>query len=264
MDESSGTPALQRARSRHGLTFEVGYTRWSSQQLSQPEHVRVFNDDPGLIAYLERTVRRGYTVVDIGACIGATCLVAAKFAGPTGRVFAFEPEDGNYARLCHHIKLNGAANVEAVQRAVGATNGMATLHVFAPDRRGWHSLAKFEAEGVRPIGQQQVSCVTLDAFCDERKLSYINLLKVDVEGAETDVFRGAEALLRAQAISCIVFEISHVPLRAMGHRPDDVLAPLLRWGFTLYTLDRDGGIQRMERLGDFQWANLVALSPSFR
>lgn len=202
-----------------------------------------------MLAYLERTLRPGDVVVDVGASIGVVALLAAK-AGC--RVLAIEAERANYDRLRANIVLN-ELQVEPLQLAITDHRGMATLYVFPPHRRGHHTLARDDAA----IATQTVGCMTIDDFLERKGIERVDLLKIDVEGTEPEAFAGAVGSLATGAIRRIIFEISREPLLRMGHRIEDVIRPLRAAGYSIRSFEGE------EIIGTPEWrfANLVAVAP---
>ena len=202
-----------------------------------------------MLAYLERVLRPGDVVVDVGASIGVVALLAAKLGC---RVLAIEAESANYERLRANIALNGL-RLEPLRLAIADYSGTATLYVFSPDRRGHHTLARDDAA----IGNQTVDCTTIDELLARTGIERVDLLKIDVEGAEPEAFAGASESLARGAIRKIVFEISREPLLRMGHRIEDVVRPLRAAGYSIRSF------QGEEVLGVPEWrfANLVAVAP---
>jgi len=138
---------------------------------------------------LRALVPPGGVVIEVGANIGTHTLVLAHAAGPAGWVVAYEPQRAVFQILCANLALNSLARVDARQRAVGAGPGSITvpdIDYGQPGNFGGVALGG-TAQGSR------VRQVALDADVD---LPRLDLVKVDVEGMELDVLRGADGLLR--------------------------------------------------------------------
>ncbi len=203
-----------------------------------------------MLAYIERILRPGDVVVDVGASIGVVALLAAKMGC---KVLAIEAERANYDRLCGNIALN-ELKVEPLRLAITDHRGTATLYVFPPHRRGHHTLARDEAA----IATQTVECTTIDELLDRRRIERVDLLKVDVEGAEPEAFAGAAESLARGAIRRIIFEISREPLLRMGHQVEDVIGPLRAAGYSIRTFEGQAVVGTPE----WGFANLVAVAPA--
>jgi FkbM family methyltransferase len=136
-------------------------------------------------------LRPGMTAVEVGANIGAHTVSIARFVGPGGRVLAFEPQRGIFQMLCANLALNGIEQVEAHWAAVGRAPGEVRVPRLDSHRRnnfGGLSIGR-EASG------DAVRLVTLDSFA----LPACHLIKIDVEGMEAEVIRGAEETIRRHA-----------------------------------------------------------------
>ena len=174
---------------------------------------------------LRRTVTPGATIWDLGANIGFFALLAARLTGPSGRVLAFEPVP-EVARLARAAaarnELSDRVEVRAI--AVGATEGTASLHVV--EESSWSHLA---SRGRHPdtVATIDVPIVTLDSLVLGGEPAP-DVIKVDVEGAEVDVLRGASVLLRT-ARPVLLIEL---------HETNDEVADLLEdAGYVLENLD---------------------------
>lgn len=220
-------------------------------------------DDAAQLAYLERTVVPGMTVVDVGANIGGAALLAAKLMHHRGRLYAFEADPDTYAALRANFEFNRLPpHFEALNCAIAAGEGDVTLYRFPRFAASWNSIARYEAHGITPENSVDVKATSLDGFAQQRGLTSIDVLKVDVEGAEPEVFAGAARLLRERAVRRVMFEVSRVPLEGSGHRVEDVIEPLLTAGYVLHAIDPEGQLSRVaaERLVTTTFGNFVALA----
>jgi FkbM family methyltransferase len=145
-----------------------------------------------------KILRKGMVVVDVGANVGWYSLLAA--VGEAGTVVAFEPEPHNFALLRSSIEMNGfAKRVIAIPECVFDKDGETTLHLDS-DNMGGHSIVHAE----RPSGVLKVPMTRLDTILPSMGIKRVNLLKVDVEGAEKQVIDGLGKLL--QDIDHIIME----------------------------------------------------------
>lgn len=125
-------------------------------------------------------------ILDIGANVGFYTLLSAGVAGPSARVFAFEPLPRNLEFLNEHIRLNHLANVTVLPVAVAAVSA----RVRFDDRQGPSMGAVAQA------GNLEVSAVRLDDLSVSDALPDPDLVKIDVEGGEEAVFAGGETMFR--------------------------------------------------------------------
>ncbi len=150
---------------------------------------------PGETALFDQLCRPGHYVVDVGAHIGTHTLTFARRVGEQGRVFAFEPQRMVAQVLAANVALNSLTNVHTYHLGVGAEAGVRRLSDIDYSRKGNFGGASLDAL-VRPDGdpraKYRVAVVRLDDFYDQPRL---DLVKIDVQGMEADVLRGAGALI---------------------------------------------------------------------
>ena len=135
---------------------------------------------------LEQFLKNGDTFVDAGANKGDFALIAARYVGPTGRVLAFEPEPTNFQWITRSIELNGYRQVKPFCVALDDRDGTASLHLA--QMSGWHSLMAApsgSSHGCLTVPTQKLDSVLEDELGNGR----VDVLKVDVEGAEMNVLR---------------------------------------------------------------------------
>ena len=165
----------------HGLTFEVfpdSTCAGSIYYLDLPDWWEM--------NFLQRFLRPGDVVADVGANIGAYALLAATVVGPEGTVVAFEPDPCNIERFRRQLQRNELAQIRIVEAAVGA--GEATLFL----RAGIDSLSNIV---VLPQEGIPVRAVSLDTYF--HRLQPPVFVKVDVEGYEEAVVRGSMSLIHS-------------------------------------------------------------------
>lgn len=130
-------------------------------------------------------VRAGDVVFDIGAHAGFYSLLAAELAGSRGKVFAFEPLPRNFEFLKRHIKMNGFSNIEPINAAVSSTEGHSFFNTGENSFTGCLSKK----------GGLSVKTVSIDGLAGRKQVPLPDVMKIDVEGAEADVLKGASGIL---------------------------------------------------------------------
>lgn len=133
----------------------------------------------------ERELMPGSVLYDIGANVGYFSLLAAVLVGRAGQVFAFEPLPRNVAFLRKHVTLNKLENIEVIEAAVSDHLGEAAFQLGMSDSMGH----------LRQTGDIKVQLVSLDEWLAQGKLIPPDFIKIDVEGSEDEVVRGAQTLL---------------------------------------------------------------------
>jgi FkbM family methyltransferase len=171
------------SRTRHGLMLFNRHDQYIGRSL---ELYGEFSEDE--IILLERFVRPGDTVIDGGANIGTHSIPLARMVGAEGRVLAFEPQRLVFQSLCANVALNSLANVDCRQQALGATLGEIVVPRLDPN-------VPYNFGGVE-LGQhvrgERVPVVAIDSL----SLPACHLIKLDVEGMEEAVLRGASETIR--------------------------------------------------------------------
>lgn len=152
-----------------------------------------------------RAIFPGATVYDIGANVGIYSPLASLRAGPTGKVYAFEPSARNLHYLRRHLALNDARNCVVLETAVSNTDG--TCHFSVGP---WESsMARLSSQG-----DVLVPSITLDnGVYGEKALRPPDVIKIDVEGAEWEVLQGANRVIM-QVHPAIFLEVHGTELHA--------------------------------------------------
>ncbi|HWJ57752.1 MAG TPA: FkbM family methyltransferase [Vicinamibacterales bacterium] len=158
--------------------------------------------NPEEYAALRAAVRPGATVIDVGANVGAYTLLFATWAGPDGRVFAFEPATASRTGLVRHLALNGLAGRVTVRSEAVSDGGGTRPFIDA----GTHGDNRIVPAGTN--GASVVPAVSLDDFCADLAPPP-DVIKIDVEGAELAVLRGARRTIAARGASLALFVELH-------------------------------------------------------
>jgi FkbM family methyltransferase len=228
--------------------------------------------EPPVTRIVQRWLPRGGTLVDAGANWGYFSLLGAAQVGPAGRVIALEPDPRQFARLRANVALNGLTNVTALAVAAGAREGIATLIGYAEgaDNRGVSRVAEIGAAGAH----YEVRCATIDALTASCRR--VDVVKIDVEGAEPDVLNGMHTGMGERRYAAIVLELHPGLLRGGGIDPAACVEVLASHGYRGWTIDLSAhayrmaadpraGIERLLRpLGDWPtmtWPHLLWLAP---
>jgi FkbM family methyltransferase len=181
--------------------------------------------EPAKVAALRRLMQPGSVFVDVGGNKGDFSLIAAKAAGDAGRVLCIEPEPANVAWIRRSVARNRYSSVEVVPVALSDHDGEATLHLG--EKSGWHTLVG--GGPVASVGEITVPIRTLDGVLAERGIQSVDVVKIDVEGAEDAVLAGAEQTLRNSSRVTLLLDLH--PRR--GVDPVATCARLEAWGYTI-------------------------------
>ncbi len=185
--------------------------------------------EPEDSAFLRQSVCEGDICVDIGANIGVYTLFLAKKASQ-GVVHAFEPVSLNYHVLTVNVLANQLPNVVLNNCAVGDNNG--SIEFYVAQDGGFSSAV--DTGRKRIVDKAQVSMTTLDSYCTGAGIPRVDILKVDVEGGEPGVIRGAHELLSDQKRKprLIMLELYEPMLQRFGVRITDVVSLMNGYGYS--------------------------------
>lgn len=179
----------------------------------------------------------GMVVIDIGANVGYHTFRMARAVGPSGRVLAVEPMSRARVKLERNAALNPQfTNIEITNAAVSDSIGDAHI--------GFQS--SYRLDGRDETVAEDVRLLTVDALVREAALPRVDFLKIDVDGFEGKVFRGAEHTLRTWR-PAIVFEISPGAMKAAGDDPHELVDLLESIGYSL-THEDGRSIEDLESL----------------
>lgn len=189
--------------------------------------------EPSMIEVLRKHLKPGDVFVDLGANEGYFSVIASGLVGSGGRVIAIEPQSRLQAVIQTNLRLNSCANVEIERIVVSGVNGELDLTLTPQTNTGGSSLwpSRQKLRGV--LSKERVQSRTLGSFLVSAGIAGCDLMKVDIEGAEWDVFMSAGDVLRSGAIHRFVLEIHNSLLEARGLRGTDLHEFILSCGYSL-------------------------------
>jgi len=211
--------------------------------------------EPETAAFFLGWLRPGMTFVDAGAHVGHYTLLASELVGGEGRVIAFEPHPLLGQVLRRNVGRAGCANATVSELALGGASGAVDLILHPCDNFGASSLRADTQAGHRPRAPVEVT--TLDDYLERAGVPRVDVVKLDVEGAELDVIDGASRTLAANPDILLVVEFLRENARRFDRDVEDLESRLRELGFLLFTLTPSGP-RRYERVGELA-ANVVAV-----
>lgn len=192
----------------------------------------------------KKNLKIGDVVLDLGANIGYFTLLAARIVGKKGRIYSFEPEPKNYKYLIKNIDLNGYNNIFPFQKAVSNKNGITDLFL-CPYDTGHHTINQKEGiddyhlKGNQKIEKIKIETVVLDDFIGTKE-KRIDVIKMDVEGAEALVFQGMEKIINENKDIKIFFEFYPLLIKKMGNSPRELIQTILEdYLFSVFVIPSD-------------------------
>jgi FkbM family methyltransferase len=211
--------------------------------------------EPETVRFIERYVKPGMTVLDIGAHVGQYSLLASGLVGPSGAVHAFEPHPLLYRVLCGNLDRNRCSNVLRNNLAVSSEDGTGLLFASKHENFGMTSLRPPEAlySGV----QVPVKTISLDGYIRRHSIGRIDLIKLDVEGAELPVLQGATDLLAGSPDLLLVVEFCGYTTRRFGHTVAELASFLRNSGLHLFSVTSEG-LRPYTPINEIDYVNVVA------
>jgi len=155
------------------------------------------NHNNAIINKIKQNIKPNFVYFDIGANVSMIAIKIAMHVKDNGSVYAFEPVPETCQRAEATIAINGLTNISLFQLALGDSESKISFN-FPYGHSGGASALPLHADSV--LSKQNcdtinVRCTTLDSFVEERKIPHVDLMKIDVEGYEANVLRGAQKII---------------------------------------------------------------------
>lgn len=199
----------------------------------------------------------GATAIDVGAHDGLYSLLFQELTGPNGTVVAVEPN--RLTALAGNVKSSKNAEVTKIVRcALAEEPGREPLLISEEKHSGLSTLGRFVYE-TEIRATQLVDVITLDKLCEDLELMSIDFVKIDAEGAEAKILQGGLEKIQEHRPSFLI-EILPTALSAQGNSSNDVLGPLLSFGYRVFGVDRKRGGLNAENLDEYEY--WLAIHPS--
>lgn len=207
--------------------------------------------EPATTELFKKYVKPGSVVVDAGANLGYFSLLAASLAGPNGRVISFEPEPRNFWYLSKNVEINNFAKITPIKKALSDKNGKTELFICGYDC-GHHTINQIGgieaiAHG-RAVKEQtvEIETVRLDDALRDLGVSNVDVVKVDVEGAEALALDGMRGVLSQDKLT-VFMEYFPLLIEKMGNDPKKFIESLLSdFSFSMYIIGEDYDAGRSE------------------
>ncbi len=215
------------------MSFKSKFNKYARKIASVLTHFDDEGDgkDP-LLDMLRRIQSSTPVVFDVGANIGQS-IVRFKKVLPKSKIYSFEPSERPFAQLS--VEASRYSDVKAFQLALGSSNGELTL--YENSSSDMNSFLEMGCNGSGSVvGQSVVSVLTIDAFCSEHQINYIDILKIDAQGFDFEVIKGAKQMILDGKIRQIYFEIIFSDMYKNVPRFSEIYDFLLDHGFVLVSL----------------------------
>jgi FkbM family methyltransferase len=188
------------------------------------------NYEPPETILIRRLVDPGGAFVDVGAHWGYFSLIMAERVGATGRVVAIEADPRIYAILERNFALSNLPQVQLVYAAVAAESGVLPLIGFDEQDNNW-GISRIAGGSDLGAASYEVPARRLDDLLDESGVDAVDLVKIDIEGAEAQALAGMSAGLRRGRYRRILLELHPAQLSDHGTSPEAIIEGLLELGY---------------------------------
>ncbi len=211
--------------------------------------------EPELTRFISTCLGPGNVFLDVGSNLGYYSILGAFKVGNTGQVHAFEPSPAQFRHLQLNKSINQLTNLKTNQTALADTSGDRSLYLTEGWNHGIHSLGKANGRTL-PC---KIKCTTLDAYVLANNLPTIDLMKVDVEGAELLVFQGGARTLEKSPPRIIIFEACEELTTSLGYSTTDMGDFLRQFGYKLFRLEEAGPLVQVIGSLKEEFSNIVAI-----
>ncbi len=240
------------------IPLRLPFGAWWLAEKGALDHELIYSEFERMeTQFVERLLRPGMTVLDVGAHHGLYTLLASKRVGWDGKVIAFEPSPRECARLRKHLRWNRCSNVELVPCALGENPGEADFYVVDGFQDGCNSARPPAIE--EPTQTMRTQVRRLDDVLAERGVGEVDFIKLDVEGAELSVLYGAMKLLQGEARPAILAEVQDIRTQPWGYPAREILHHLARLDYRWFAIAAKGALLPISCNQESYDANLVAL-----
>jgi len=221
-----------------GLTVAI----FPREQIAESIYMGDF--EPEVRSYFLRTIKPGMVIFDVGANIGYFTTIMAKLVGSGGKVHAFEPSNREFGSIKNMIRQNRQDNVVLNQTALSERVGRMMMNIAKTE-----NMAALNTMGniTHPAAQDgdfkqvEVSLDTIDNYVTDKEINRLDLIKIDVEGAELMVLKGAEETLKRYRPQ-IICEFSDLTTKGFGYQAKEIFDWLVQKGYRAYRITNQGDI----------------------
>jgi len=201
--------------------------------------------EPQETALIEALVKPGQTFVDVGAHWGYFSLIASQRVGAAGRVISIEADPRLYRTLSRNVRANALAQIEPVHVAAAAEAGVLRMSGYSEQEENW-GVSRLLGSAHRGDSPNvfDVPTASIDALLDRRGIATVDVLKMDIEGAEALALRGMEAGLRAGRYRMMVIELHPAALPDFGTSVALLVDFISSFGYRAWRIDHSKAAMR--------------------
>jgi len=231
--------------------------RWLLEGSALDQNLQAGEFETSEMRFVERFLKDGMTVLDIGAHHGLYTLLASRIVGENGKVIAFEPSPRERRRLERHLRLNRCRNVHVESVALDQSPGESDLFLVEGSEDYCNSL---RAPAVTAATTKvKVKVTTLDEYLSRGPVSNVDFIKLDVEGAELGVLKGAKRVLTTLPRPVFLIEVYDIRTLPWGYMGRDIVSYLDGIGYRWHRVLEDGTAEPIDATLDSYDMNLIAV-----
>jgi len=209
--------------------------------------------------FVSRFLKSEMTVFDIGANQGFCTLLAAARVGSEGKVIAFEPAPTECRKLRANLRLNRFRNVLVEPIALGSREGVTDFHLCLDHQGSFSSIRRQAPDVTARTELIKVPITTLDCYVQRAPLSSLHLIKIDAEGGELDILKGATGTLSSLR-PVIIAELAEVRTRQWGYAASEIYSLVADHGYQWFQTTSEGGLRAAPKKECYEpEQNLVAV-----
>jgi len=248
----NGKREYVETRIEHGLRMSLHF----DSELARLIYCDEF--EKGERHFVSAFLRPGDVFVDVGANIGLFSLIAAKWVGDSGEVYAFEPSGKTFQRLRENTKLNNLHNVQCFRLALSDETGEFPFYTSEDGFDAWNSIARPIAG--KSFTREFIQCVTWDQFARLHQLvGRVAMMKIDVEGWEIHILSGGKETFSREDAPLLQVEFTDAAAASAGSSCEELYHMLEHLGYRMFVYD----FRRMELIYDplresYPYVNLIA------
>lgn len=210
------------------------------------------------VLFTRRFLKSGDRFIDAGANIGLFALNASVCVGETGHVYAFEPTPVTFNRLKENVALNQLHNLTLESLGLSDKNELLNLHMSLSGYDAWNSFAP-----VSPVGETinaEVPVVAIDTYIENKGIKEVILMKIDVEGWEMYVLKGASKLLSSIHSPVLMVEFTEDNAFAAGFYCGEIFEFVRSFGYEWYRYNASSNTLELQKKKlHYPYENLIAI-----
>jgi FkbM family methyltransferase len=190
--------------------------------------------EPEELSLLRRIVKHDDIVIDIGANMGSHAIAMAKKT-VNGKVYAIEPAQSNFDLLQRNIEINHLTNIVPLRTAVGEKSGTQEMNIY--EDQAFNSMLVLNRK--KAVGKEIVQVLSLDDLREQEHISKIDLIKIDTEGYEMSILKGAKKILSSEKKPILIVEINEENIKPLGLNQSDVINYIVSFGYKSSPITND-------------------------